>query len=168
MTSERETRFSRKPTSENNRSRARKSQSNFARKLFSRYSKEKFWLEKCDFSLLFRCFEIFETSPGKFFIFFLAVDCRGLPWIGGVWRGGWLRFLGKGSVFFSIGFILRWGGGRRRVFWRRGFCRRACGQVRRCVVWFLGGGLGCGCGCFGWFWRLGGGGWRWRLRGRGG
>lgn len=34
MTSERETRFSRKPTSENNRSRARKSQSNFDRKLF--------------------------------------------------------------------------------------------------------------------------------------
>ena len=101
MISERETRFSRKPTSENNRSRARKSQNRFERKLFSRFSKEKFWLGKCGFSLLFRCFEIFETLLGNFFIF-LAADWRSLA-------GGLASvFLGRGLcvsalVLFCVG-----------------------------------------------------------------
>lgn len=71
-------------------------------KLFSRFFKEKFWLEKGDFPCYLDVLRFFEPSPGIFLFF--------LPWIGGCWLWFWF---GEGFVFFSIGFILRWEGGRQ-------------------------------------------------------
>ena len=75
----------------------RKSQSNFKRRLFfSRFSKEKFWLGKRVFSLLFRCFEIFEAFARDFFTF-LAADWRRMALV--------LFCVGEegGGVFFGSG-----------------------------------------------------------------
>ena len=126
MTSDRKTRFSRNLTTDSLSMDGRKKITKQLRvqDFFLDFSKKNFGWERAIFLCYFDVLRFLRHLPGIFY------------------------FHRRGLAEDGFGFILRWGGGRRRVFWRRGFCRRACGRVRRCVVLFLGSGLECGCGCF--------------------
>ena len=99
-------------------------------KLFSRISKEKSWLGKCGFSLLFGCFEIFKALPGNFLFFLPRMDGGWFWFYFALGRRAAACFLAAGSEkwrtcgFQSIGKSLRQQLSDGLAFYLCWFCRR--------------------------------------------